>query len=68
MKEEFAAAAANKATAASYGAAGSAFMIGGLTANEFAALVGAACAVLTMLINGYYRRREFNLRKDAEHK
>ena len=58
IREELAAAAANKATAASYITSGNAFMIGGFTANEFAALGGLICAVVTTIANIYFRARE----------
>lgn len=63
IREELAAAAANKATAASYITSGSAFMIGGFTANEFAALGGLLCAVVTTFANIYFRARESRSKK-----
>lgn len=42
--------------AVAYAASGGA-IIGGLTANEWMALTGAVCAVVTALANIYFKRR-----------
>lgn len=64
IKEELAAAAAHKATVGSYVASGSAFVIGGFTANEFAALGGLTCAAITTIANIYFRLRESKAKED----
>lgn len=45
-----------KTSVASYAASGTAVFFG-LTANEVAAIVGAAVAVLTFLLNWYYKHQ-----------
>lgn len=50
--------AASKATVAAYAASGSGFFISGMTANDFAALVCAGCAVVTAIANIYFRNRD----------
>lgn len=66
MREELAT-AASKATAAAYAASGTGFVIGGLTANEFAALVCAGCAVVTAIANIYFRNRESKVKTNGKH-
>lgn len=48
-----------KTTAISYASSTAAVLVGGLTASEFAALVGAACAVVTCVVNVWYRHQEY---------
>lgn len=48
-----------KTTAMSYASSGAAVLVGGMTASELAALVGAACAVLTCFVNWWYRHQDF---------
>lgn len=48
-----------KTTAISYASSTAAVLVGGLTASEFAALVGAACAVVTCFVNWWYRHQDF---------
>lgn len=54
---------ADKATALSYATSGSVFVFGGLTAQEWALAVGAACAIATFAVTAYYRRKEMQLRQ-----
>lgn len=49
-----------KTTTAAYLSSGSAILFG-MNANELAAMIGAACALVTMLINWYYKHRQFKL-------
>lgn len=53
------------ATAAQYGGASGA-VIFGLKANEFAAVIGAAVALLGFLVGWYFQRRR-DRREQAEH-
>ncbi len=57
------AAAAQKFTVAGGGTA----VIGGLTANEIAAFTGALVAVLGLLVQWYYKRKD-DRRKDELHR
>lgn len=49
-----------KTTVASYLSAGGA-VIFGFTANEFAALVGAVCAIATFAVNWYFKYRQLKI-------
>lgn len=49
-----------KISAVAYASSGSAVFFG-LTANEFAAVVGAVCAVLTFAVNWYYKRKHLKI-------
>lgn len=55
----------HRTTAASYAASGCAIFFG-LTANEFSALVGAACAVATLGINLYYKHQQLKIAQRLE--
>lgn len=50
----------HRTTAASYIASGGAVFFG-LTANEFAAVVGTACAVLTFAVNAWIQWKHLEL-------
>ena len=52
----------HRATVASYAASGGAVLFG-LTANEFAAVAGAACAVLTFVANVWFKYQHLKLAK-----
>lgn len=54
----------HRTTAASYTASGVAVFFG-LTANEFGALVGAVCAVGTLGVNIWYKRKQLELARRA---
>lgn len=45
---------------ATYGGGGSAVFFG-LTANEIAAFIGAACAVAGLVVNWFYKARHYRL-------
>lgn len=49
-----------KTSVISYASAGSAVLFG-LTANELAAYIGAACAVATFAVNWYYKRQHLKI-------
>jgi hypothetical protein len=57
-----AAAASSKALTATLGGGGVLFF-GGWTANDLAMLIGAVVAVLGLLLQWYYRHREFRMRQ-----
>lgn len=57
-----AASASAKAAVITYSGAGLAFG-GGWTANDMAMVVGAAVAVLGLLVQWYYRHKEYKLRE-----
>ena len=42
---------------------GGALILGGLTANDFAILLGAVAAVVGLAVQWYYRHQEFKLRR-----
>lgn len=50
----------HKTTAASYVASGSAIVFG-LNANEFAAIAGGACAILTFAVNLWFKAQHLKL-------
>lgn len=52
----------HRTTVASYAASGGAVLFG-LTANEFAAVAGAACAVLTFAANVWFKYQHLKLAK-----
>ena len=54
---------ADKATALSYATSGSVFVFGGLTAQEWALAVGAACAIATLGVTIYFRRKELRIQR-----
>ena len=47
---------ADKATAASYASSGGMFIVGGLTAQEWAIVLSILFTVATFAVNAYYRR------------
>lgn len=49
---------ADKATAASYASSGGMFIVGGLTAQEWAIVLSILFTVATFAVNAYYRRHE----------
>lgn len=55
---------ATAAKTATYGG-GSAAVFFGLSANEIAALIGAAVAIVGLGVQWYYRHQEFQMRKRA---
>jgi hypothetical protein len=60
ITEATVASVANKVT---YGAAGTAFW-GGMTANEFAAYGGVLIAVIGLIVQWYYKRKESRMRSE----
>jgi len=50
-------------TSTSYAASGATIAIGGFTANEIAALIGALLALATFAVNWYYRHKTYQLEK-----
>lgn len=60
--EPAASAASAKALAATMAGAGT-LSFGGLTANDMAMVIGAVVAVLGLLVQWYYRHKEFKLRE-----
>lgn len=55
----------NIAAGTSYATSGSTFLIGGLTANEVAAVGGLLLAFATFLVNWYYAHRRMLLEEAA---
>lgn len=53
----------HRATVASYAASGGAVLFG-LTANEFAAVAGAACAIFTFAANVWFKYQHLKLAKE----
>ncbi|AEL73756.1 holin [Yersinia pestis] len=49
----------------SYGWGAFTVMLGSLSLNEWAIVVGIACTVGTFTINWHYKRKEFQLREKA---
>lgn len=49
---------ADKATAASYASSGGMFIVGGLTAQEWAIVLSILFTVATFAVNAYYRRQD----------
>lgn len=49
-----------KTSVASYAASGTAVVFG-LTANEVAAFIGALCAVLTFVVNWWFKYRQLKM-------
>lgn len=47
-----------KSTVVAYASAGGAALVGGFTAQEWAALIAAGCALLTCLANLWFKLRE----------
>lgn len=47
-----------KSTVAAYASAGGAALVGGFTAQEWAALIAAACAIITCIANVWFKHRE----------
>lgn len=50
-----------KTTVLAYTASGSAVLFGGLTVNEWVAIVGGVCAIATFVVNWYYKRKHYKL-------
>ena len=53
----------HRTTVASYAASGCA-VIAGLTANEFAALIGAGCAIATLGMNFWFKQQQLRLARE----
>jgi len=51
-------------TTAAYSASGSTFAIGALTANELATYIGIVCAVLTTVVNIWFKFQHLKLARD----
>ena len=54
----------HRTTVASYAASGCA-VIAGLTANEFAELISAVCAVGTLAVNAWFKWQQLKLARQA---
>ncbi|WP_058912853.1 phage holin family protein [Entomohabitans teleogrylli] len=50
-------------TGASYGWGSFTTMLGAITLNDWAIIVGIACTLGTFLVNSYYKRKDYELRK-----
>lgn len=56
-----------KTTAAAYASSVTTVLIGGFTANEFAALIGACCTIVLTIATIYYKHRELRMKSDGKH-
>lgn len=59
---------ADKATAASYVSSGGMFIVGGLTAQEWAIVLSILFSVATFAVNAYYRRLDAKRQQRQEHR
>lgn len=58
---------AQKTTAAAYASSVTTVLIGGFTANEFAALIGACCTIVLTVATIYYKHRELKAKENGKH-